>query len=352
MQLKIGKKKILIIATAIFSFFVCCCLGILIFYNYSLTAVSKEEEKVTFVVESGSSSADIVDSLYDNRLIRNKFVGYVYLKLHGNYVLQAGVYDLDRSMSLPEILDYMFNGKVVNDSVSITFVEGKRLVSYVKQIAENFPYTEEEILAKLSDKEYLSSLIEKYWFLTDEILNDKLYYALEGYLYPNTYQFAKDASIEEIIDKLLGATGSVLNEYRDLIRGSNYSVHEVLAMASIIELEAVNSDDRATVSQVIHKRLELGMTLGMDVTTYYAVKKDMSEALLYSDLEVNNPFNTRVVAGLPVGPICNSSVESIDAVFKPSQTNYIYFYADIKTGKVYFAETHEEFLNLVEQYGS
>src|SRR5699024_373966 len=132
-------------------------------------------------------------------------------------VLQAGVYDLNRGMSLEEIINHLTVGKVIDDSVSITFVEGKRLLAYVKQISEIFGFAEDDILVKLSDETYLKSLINKYWFLTDEILNDKLYYALEGYLYPNTYQFSKDATIEEIIDKMLSATDSVLSKYRSLI---------------------------------------------------------------------------------------------------------------------------------------
>lgn len=347
-----NKKKIIIIAAAIFSFFVLCFLGLIIFYNYSLKATAGSNEKVTFVVESGSSSKDIIDSLYENDLIRNKIVGYVYLKLNNDAVLQAGVYDLNRGMSLEEIINHLTVGKVIDDSVSITFVEGKRLLTYVKQISDIFGFAEDDILVKLSDEAYLKSLINKYWFLTDEILNDKLYYALEGYLYPNTYQFSKDATIEEIIDKMLSATDSVLSKYRSLIENSNYTVHDVLAMASIIELEAVTKNDRDMVSQVIHKRLDIGMTLGMDVTTYYAVQKDMKEELWVDDLNVNNPYNTRVVSGLPVGPICNSSVDSIDAVFNPTDTNYVYFYADVATGKVYFAETYEEFAELIKQYGN
>lgn len=346
------KKKVLIaIAIAIISFFIIGLLGFFLFYSQSLKAVGDSDEKVTFVIESGTSSKEIVSSLYTSGLIKNKYTGYIYLKLHGDLVLQAGVYELNKGMSFPEIMEYFSNGNVIDDSISIVFVEGKRLAFYVKQISETFGISEEEILNKLSDSTYLHTLIDKYWFLTDEILNDKLYYALEGYLYPNTYRFKKDATIEEIIEKMLDATDSVLSSYKEDIEKSPYSVHEILSMASIIELEAVKEEDRAIVSQVIYKRLGIGMTLGMDVTTYYAVQKDMSEELLYRDLETNNPFNTRVVAGLPVGPICNSGVSSIRAVFHPADTNYVYFYADVTTGNVYFAETYDEFVGLIKQYG-
>lgn len=345
------KRKIIIIASAIFSFFALCIIGLIIFYNLSLREVSRSAtDNIVFVVESGTSSKNIINSLYEKNLIRNKIVGYVYLKMHGSIILQAGVYDLNKSMSLPEIIDNISNGKVVDNSISITFIEGKRLSTYVEQISEAFPYSKDEILEKIEDKTYLEDLIDKYWFLTDEILDDKLYYALEGYLYPNTYQFSEDSSIENIIEKMLDATGSILDNYREEIEQSGYTVHEILSMASIIELEAVTKDDRSMVSQVIHKRLDIGMTLGMDVTSYYGVQKNMSEELTVNDLSNNNPYNTRVIYGLPIGPICNSNVESVFAVFSPSETNYLYFYADIKTGKVYFAETESEFYELIKKY--
>lgn len=95
------------------------------------------------------------------------------------------------------------------------------------------------------------------------------------------------------------------------------------------------------------------MSLGMDVTTYYATQKEMGDVLTYSDLVSGNPYNTRNTnkIGLPVGPICNPSLESIEAVFEPSDTDYLYFYADIKTGLVYFAKTSAEFNQIIKEVG-
>ena len=124
-------------------------------------------------------------------------------------------------------------------------------------------------------------------------------------------------------------------------------------MASIVEKEALNAADRAMVAQVINKRIELNMNLGMDVTSYYGVQKDMKESLTVVDLNDNNPYNTRVATflGLPVGPICNPSLESVEAVLNPADTDYIYFYADIITGNVYFTDDYNEFLEFERLYG-
>ncbi len=206
---------------------------------------------------------------------------------------------------------------------------------------------------KVNDKEFIKELISEYWFLTDDILNEDIYYALEGYLYPNTYEFYKDATLEDILRRILNNTNKVLQSVKDDIEKSNYTTHEILTMASIVEKEAVSYTDREKVAQVIYTRLDKKMSLGMDVTSYYGVQKDMKESLTKNDLNDNNPYNTRLVTflGLPVGPICNPSIESIKAVLNPADTNYIYFFADITTGNVYFTDNASEFENFKKIYG-
>lgn len=348
------KKKIIIIVSAIFSFFVVCLIGLVVFYNVSLKAVSSDDnaKNVTFVVESGMSSKGIVDALYDNGLIKNKYVGYVYLKVNSGYVLQAGVYDLNSGMDLKEILDTIGSGKVVDNSISVTFIEGKRITNYVKVINEKFGYSEDEIFAVLSNKDYLKELVDKYWFLTEDILNDKLYYALEGYLSPNTYRFAEDASIDTIIEKMLDTTGIQLEKYKDIIDDSEYSIHELLTMASIVELEGANSDDRFGVAGVFYNRLNGYMSLGSDVTTYYGARVEINERDLYiEELNEVNDYNTRpaaMIGKLPIGPISNPSIGSIEAALKPTEHDYFYFVAD-KNMKTYFTKTYSEHMNVVAQ---
>ncbi len=332
-------------------------VGVGIFYKVSLESpnINGKEEKVTVIVEKGSTSKSVIDLFYDSGLIRNKYVGYAYLKLNKNIVLQAGVYEVNRGMSLPELLNYISEGNVIDDSVSITFIEGKRLTTYVKQISEKFGYTEEEIMEKLSDVNFLESLIEKYWFLTDDILNDKLYYALEGYLYPSTYQFAKDASIEDVVIKMLEATNSILSDYKKKIDIEDVNIHEILTMASIIELEGSNSNDRKGVSGVFYNRLNAGWSLGSDVTTYYAAKVEMSERDLYQyEIDEVNDYNTRpaAMAGkLPVGPICSPSHDSIIASLEPEEHDYYFFVAD-KTKKTYFTKTNAEHQEIISKLKS
>lgn len=349
-----GKKNKKLIIIVLLIVVVLVSLSIIL-YNVGLGAVSKKSETVKFKVVAGDSKITVINNLKSANLIKSQFSLFAYVFFHNDLNLQAGEYELDRNMEAKEIIDRIATGKIVDDRkvISMTFVEGKRLKSYVELISKTMSISEDDILKKINDKEFLNSLIEKYWFVTDDILNKDLYYPLEGYLYPSTYEFYANSSIENIIYRLLDEMGKKLEPYKEKMSEKNLSVHQVLAMASIIEKEALSTEDRKSVSQVIYKRLELNMNLGMDVTTYYAVQKDMTDALTYVDLNTNNPYNTRnsAVKGLPVGAICNPSLDSIDAVFTPSDTDYIYFYADIVTGKVYFAKDYNEFLQYKKELG-
>jgi len=332
----------------------------IIFYNVSLQPPKQNktsDETVSIIIESGTSSKQIIDTLYNSNLIKNKYVGYAYLKINKKFVLQAGVYDIKKNLSLPEIIDYISSGKVVDNSVSITFIEGKRITTYIKQMSEKLNLNEDEIMAHLSNKEYLKTLINKYWFLTDEILNDKLYYALEGYLYPNTYTFASDSSIDEVIEKMLDATNINLTKYKEQLEKNKYSVHQILTMASIVELEGANSDDRKGVSGVFYNRLENGWSLGSDVTTYYGARIDLSERDLYqTEIDAINDYNTRpqsAAGKLPIGPICNPSILSIESALNPTEHEYFYFVAD-KNKKTYFTKDykeHDEIINKLKKEG-
>lgn len=316
-------------------------------YFYGLTSVSKTSEPVTFTVESGMGTRQIINKLYEERLIKSNIATNIYLLFHKDLVFKAGVYNLDRSSDTKTIINSITKGDAVKDTLTITFIEGKKLKDYVKQISNQFGYSEDEIMNTLEDEDFLKELINKYDFLSDDILNKDIYYPLEGYLFPDTYEFYKNASIKDIIEKMVANCGKILDNYSASLKESSYSVHEILTMASIIENETRKPEDRPEASQVIHKRLNINMSLGMDVTAYYGVKKDLNESLTVGEFNDVNPYNTRRTdfIGLPVGPICNPGKASIEAALKPSSTNHLYFYA-LKDGSLKFADTYEEFLEI------
>ena len=323
-------------------------------YGFALGRVSKKSEVVNFVIQSGTSKITIADNLKKAGLIRSKNALVLHLFFNSDLNLKAGTYELNRNMKATDIINAISDGKVKTEEITFTFIEGKNVNDLASLIAEKFNYTEEEVKNALNNKDFLQNLIKKYDFLTETILNGNIYYALEGYLFPDTYQVSENARVEEIITKMLDNTSKKLSNLDLSTR--DYSIHEILTMASIVELEAVNESDRRTVAQVIYKRLAMKKGLGMDVTTYYAAKKKMGDVLMMEDLRMVNPYNTSesnssMAGKLPIGPICNPSLESIKAVLNPSDTDYIYFYANVKTHEVFFAKTYEEFIAIQRRVG-
>lgn len=347
-----NKKKVII---AIIIVILLAILIPVIWYNTSISPVDKNnKEKVSIEIPIGSTVDSIAQILKDNDLIKSKLAFKIYVKLNKVSDFQAGKYELYKTMDIEEIAETLKTGKLyVENQVAITFIEGKTMNWYASKIAEETNNTKEQVFELLENEEYIDSLIEKYWFLTDEIKNEDIYYPLEGYLFPDTYFFEnKDVSVEEIFEELLKQTEKVLNEYKDDIRKSKYSVHELLTIASIVETEGINPEDRKDISSVIYNRLKIKMPIQSDVTTYYAMKVEVGSRDLYvSELNKYNPYNTRgprMEGKLPIGPIASVSKNSIEAALKPNDTEYIYFVAD-KNGKVYFNRTSNEHNNTINR---
>ncbi len=350
------KKVILWIVIAIVAIIVLSGIGALIWYNSCLKPVSKSEETIRVEIEKDSGVSKIASVLEENKVIKSAFAMKIYAKLNNTTNLQAGKYDFHQNEDLATIISRMQKGDIVNDEVNITFIEGKNMRLVAKRISEYTNNTEEDVFELLEDEEYIDSLIEKYWFLTDDIKNKDIYYPLEGYLLPDTYTFEnKDVSVKTIFNILLNFMDKALTEYKEDISNSGKSVHEILTLASMAELEAESEEDRSEVVGVFLNRISKKMSLGSDVTTYYAFKVDMNERdLTKKELNTENPYNTRgpnMSAKLPIGPICNPSVSAIKAAIYPKKTTALYFVSD-KNNKTYFSNTYEEQEKVIKELKS
>lgn len=312
-------------------------------YNFGLSKVSNDDTLKNVVIEQGSIGST-ANTLYSHHLIRSKLAFNIYVRVSGKKNLMAATYNLSEDMGVKKIVDILNKGSTSSGNSSITFNEGINMRKVASIIAKKTNHEEEEVYELLEDSDYLDSLIEKYWFLSDDIKNDNIYYSLEGYLYPNTYEIKKDASVKEIFEKMLNETDRQLSKYKDSIESNSLSIHQILTLASIVELEGTTLEERKGIAAVFFNRLHKGMNLGSDVTTYYGAKVDMGERDLYADEVVTcNNYNTRCATfkKLPVSPICNSSIEAIEAVIQPANNDYYYFVAD-KNKKIYFSKTQDE----------
>lgn len=349
-KLKKSVKIVLIILTIIFF----TLLSLYFLFLYLKSPVDKKSDAVIeFNIKSGTSTSEIAKILKKRELIRSEFVFKVCVKLYSKKTLKATVYDLKKNMSNEEIINILTDGNNYNpNSVRITFNEGESVKKYALKIEKYTNNTYQDVMNKLKDEEYLDSLINNYWFLSSDIKNNDIYISLEGYLSPNTYEFKdKDVLVEEIINTMLDQTSKELEEFKTIINNSNYSVHEYLTIASMLELEGTNSVNRKLIAGVFYNRLKNNMNLGSDVTTYYAFGEDMTKDLTVAQFNTDNPYNTRaksMVGKLPVGPICNPSKSSIEASINPTDSDYLFFVAD-KHGKIYFTKTEKEHTKKVKE---
>lgn len=303
----------------------------------------KNTATVEIIIPNGTTTRQIGVILKNKGLIRSELFFNIYIKVNRPKTMKASTYTMAKNMSLDEIIKILESGNSYNpDVISITFKEGERITDICEVISTKTNHTYDEAIAKMKDKEYIETLISKYWFLSNDILSESIYYPLEGYLAPNTYQFTnKEVSIEAIIETMLKQTEKILNKYKDKM---TKPVHYYVTMASMAELEGTNTENRKQIVNVFENRLTKGMNLGSDVTTYYALQHPMTQDLTVAQFATNNPYNTRstsMMGKMPIGPICNPSESSIEASLNPTQSTYLYFVAD-KYGKIYFTTTLQE----------
>lgn len=317
--------------------------------------MSREKENITLKVTETDTYSSLGKTLYEKKLIRSELIYKIYIKLFlNNSHLEKGEYNLNQTMSLEEIIEILKKGNNYNpETVKIKFVEGLNARQIAKIISENTNNNYEDVIRLLEDKTFAKKMINQYWFLTDEILNSKIYYPLEGYLFPDTYEFLnKDVKAETIIKTLLNEFEKKIEPYKEKIEKSRFNLNEIIILASIAELESLPGTDRKLVVGVFVNRIDNNISLGSDMTAYYAYKLDnINEGLTYQEFQnCSNPYNTRCNSklGLPVGPISNPGIDSIKGAIEYENKGYLYFVADCR-GKTYFSSSYTEFESTINK---
>ncbi|MBR3210933.1 MAG: endolytic transglycosylase MltG [Bacilli bacterium] len=327
----------------LFLFCALICFGVAGTWQYLESPVDKKDKKeIEVKIESGTNSTQIGEILKEKHLIKSTLLFKLHLKMDHVGSLKASTYKFSKSMSLQEIIEALEKGVISNDgAIKITFRDGERIPSYAKIISEKLGVSYDDVVAKMNDKEYLSSLIPNYWFLTDAILQEGIYYPLEGYLAPETYYFEQDATVEDVVQRLLDQTEKNLEDYKDIMKDDP---HYYMTMASVVQLEGNNTENRSMIAGIFQNRMDSGMNMGSDVTTYYALQKSMKEDLTADDLATVSPYNTRganMISKMPIGPICNPEMSSVEAATHPTKSDYYFFVAD-KYGNIFYTKTNQE----------
>lgn len=324
-------------------------------YKYVSSALKPVDpnatDEIAIEVPMGSGVTLISKILEKNGVVKNAQIFKYYAKFKNESQFQAGNYKLTKAMTLDEIIESLKTGKVYREPVfTMTVPEGLTLEQIAAIIEKNTNFTAQQFMDKVTDATYIEGLMGQYPnLLTEEIYNENIRYALEGYLYPATYPFYEEnPSLTAIIETMLSATNDIVTEYRSIIDEKEMTAHELLTFASLLEEEATAQTDRETIASVFYNRLSIDMPLQTDPTVLYSLGSH-KDRVLYEDLEVDNPYNTYKNTGLPPGPIAGAGKVSIEAALNPSQTDYLYFLAD-KEGTNHFAKTYDEHLANIEQY--
>ena len=335
------KAKPLLFIIILFAFMLVGLGGAWVYLSSPVEAGN--QELIDVEIASGTGTNKIGEILKEKNLIHSKYMFLVYVKLYKVNNLKAATYQLNKGMNLSEVIETLQNGSTYNpNAIKLTFKEGQRITDFAKTIANNTNNDYDSIITMMKDREYISKLIPNYWFLTDVILDNEIYYPLEGYLAPDTYYFDnKDVSVDDIINTMLKEMDKKLASYKSSIGND---IHKYMTMASIVELEGTNTENRKMIVGVFNNRLNSGMNLGSDVTTYYGLQADMKNDLTSQQFNTVNAYNTRtnaMIGKLPIGPICNPSLSSIEASVNPTDNDYLFFVAD-KHGKIYYTKTMKE----------
>lgn len=325
------------------------CAGV---FDYWVRTIKTTNATPQEFIIAGAGDEGGRDSLFDvgqniegERLINSRYYFYYHAwrnKLRGR--LQAGTYIIQPESSLTEISDLFVSGEikeVKREEVQLTFKEGLTLEEYGDVLKEgNMPY--EEFLALALEPS--AEIQEDFPFLPA----DK---SLEGYLFPETYNFFVNADADAIIRKMLTTFEQRVSlSVREGLIAAGRDLDEVMILASVVEGEVREGSDRNLVAGIFTNRIVEGMALQSDATIDY-IKGIPEIKHTLEDIAIDSPYNTYKYAGLPPGPINNPSLESILATINPADTPYFFFLNNATTGETVFAETYAEHLINKDQNG-
>ena len=311
-----------------------------------------QTELVAFEIEQGASVKEVSKALEKEGIIRNSKLFNFYLKFKNVSGFKSGLYHVSKSMTLDEIIaELSGQGKDKDQNATKVLIrEGEQLTEIAKEVEKSTKYSAEDFMAKVQDEDFLRYLVQKFPKLLTQSYNGyQVKYVLEGYLFPATYDMNDSKTLQMLITEMVAKTDEVMSKYYDKILASDYTLQEIMAMASLIEKEGTKLEDRKKISSVFHNRIKENMKLQTDVSVQYALGEH-KEALSLEDLEVDSPYNLYQNYGVGPGPYNSPSEDAIVAALEPEKTDYLYFLADIHTKEIYYAKTYEEHLELKAKY--
>ena len=318
--------------------------------NWLVPANANDTQIVEVEIPEGTPVSTMGDILEEQGLIRSSSAFSLLVRVQGAAAnLQAGVHDLSPSMTMPEIVAALQEGAEEAGMLKVTVNEGLTVDQIAEVVADSTSYSAEDFLNLMSNQEFLAQLVQQYPILTDSYNNPNVRYVLEGYLFPATYDVAQGETLESLVTQMVDKTNEVLSKYQADIDASSYSLQDIMSIASLVEKEGQTTEDRKLIAGVFYNRLEQGMPIQSDISVLYALGTH-KEMVTYDDLEVDSPYNLYTNAGLPPGPMNSPSEDAIAAALEPTDNDYLYFYANLKTGEVFYTDDYEQHQAWAQEY--
>lgn len=305
-------------------------------------SVQQNSENIIIEIDQGEGVGSIAHKLKNAGIIKYPKLfaihGSVFDKNSG---IKFGLHLVNKGMTYEEIYKSISNSEMSLDIYNkVTIPEGFTVQQIAKRLEEQGMVNKDVFLDLAKEGDF------DFWFLKG-IAVEGGKYKLEGFMYPQTYYFEKNATEEDIIEKILEEFEKNVSEYKD--KYSPQEFYDILKIASIIEKETFIDNEKDIVSGVFYNRINKGIKLESCATVEYVLNTG-KKVLSYEDISIDNPYNTYKVNGLPPTPISNPSIVSIQAAENPTQTKYMFFVANKDGNGHVFSETYEEHLKNIEKY--
>lgn len=366
-QDSIAKRIVKVVVTMVVLALLATVVAGYFYLKTSLGPVNAQAtENIQVEIPVGSSTKEIASILEENRLVNNATIFNYYAKLKSYNNFQSGFYNLNQSMSMDDLARALQEGgtATAQDPIAgkVLVIEGSTINQIAQAVTNNTysnstsPFTAEAFLETVQNEDFINRMVATYPRLFSALpaADSGVLYRLEGYLFPATYDYMEDTTIEDLVEQMIAAMDLRLQPYYDQLASKGLDVNQLLTIASLVEKEGATDEDRRTIAGVFYNRLNTGMPLQSNIAILYAMGKLGEETTLEEDATIDtaidSPYNIYLNIGLMPGPVDSPSEAAIEAAFAPNKTNYYYFVADVTTGTVYFSETIEEHNQNVEQY--
>ena len=323
------------------------------------------KQYVRVQIPDGANTQQIGSALEKSGVIKNGLVFTVYAKYKNYTELKSGYYNLQKSMSVEDVIKELQKGGTPEPQevtlAELTIPEGytlEQIAHTVGQLQGEFkePMTAEAFMAKVQDETFIAQKVAKYPNLLESLpaKDSGVRYRLEGYLFPATYAIKESTTIESLIDNMLAAMDKNLYPHYAAIKEKNLTVNELLTIASLVEKEGAKTEDRKLIAGIFYNRLNQNMPLQSNIAILYAEGKLGQNISLADDAaidtSIDSPYNVYTKVGLMPGPVDSPSLDAIESSINQTKSDYLYFVANVQDGKVYYATTREEHDRNVQEH--